>query len=62
MGRIVLYFYFIENLEAATPADVAQPAAEDFKVLSEKALQKGASNPGDVLTHLARYVTYSHYH
>jgi hypothetical protein len=60
MGRIVLYFYFIENVEAAKPTDVARPAADDPNVLSEKALQKCASTPGDVLTHQARYGAYSH--
>ncbi|KAF1937306.1 hypothetical protein EJ02DRAFT_357117 [Clathrospora elynae] len=47
-GCIALYFYFIEYLEAVRPAEVEQLATEDFGILSEKALYKGASTPGDI--------------
>ncbi|KAL1797329.1 hypothetical protein ACET3X_003935 [Alternaria dauci] len=51
VGRIVLYFYFIEHLEAVKPADVPRLANNEFDSLSEKALHKAAAAQGDELSH-----------
>ncbi|KAI4696695.1 uncharacterized protein J4E88_000873 [Alternaria novae-zelandiae] len=51
IGRIVLYFYFIEHLEAVRPAEVPQLPSNKFDVLSEKALHKAAAMQGDQLSH-----------
>ncbi|KAH6875347.1 hypothetical protein BKA58DRAFT_119538 [Alternaria rosae] len=51
IGRIVLYFYFIEHMEAVTPAEVLQLAINDFDALSEKALHKASAMQGDQLSH-----------
>jgi hypothetical protein len=51
MGRIVLYFYFIEHLEAVKPAEVSQLINSDLGILSEKALHKVVTTPGDKLSH-----------
>ena len=56
IGRIVLYFYFIEHLEAVGPVEVPQLASNEFDVLSEKALHKAAAMHGDQLSHQTRYV------
>jgi hypothetical protein len=56
MGRIVLYFYFIEHLEAVKPAEVSQLINSDLGILSEKALHKVVTTPGDKLSHHTRYV------
>jgi hypothetical protein len=56
IGRIVLYFYFIEHFEAVKPAEVSQLVNSDLDILSEKALHKVATTPGDNLSHQTRYV------
>ena len=61
IGRIVLYFYFIEHLEAVRPAEVPQLASSEFDVLSEKALHKATAMQGDQLSHQTRYVLPTHY-
>jgi len=61
IGRIVLYFYFIEHLEAVRPTEVPQLASNKFDVLSEKALHKVAAMQGDQLSHQTRYVLPTHY-
>lgn len=61
IGRIVLYFSFIEHMEAVTPAEVPQLAINDFDALSEKALHKASAIQGDQLSHQTRYVLPTHY-
>jgi hypothetical protein len=51
IGSVLLYFYFIEHLEAVKPAEVPQLDNKDLDVLSEKALHKVATTPGDKLSH-----------
>jgi predicted Zn-dependent peptidase len=55
IGRIVLYFYFIEHLESVKPAEISQLANKQFSVLSEKALHKFAAVQGNELSHQTRY-------
>jgi hypothetical protein len=59
-GRIVLYFYLIEHLEAVKPAEVPQLANNEFDSLSEKALHKTVAAQGDELSHQTRYICYTH--
>jgi hypothetical protein len=59
IGRIVLYFYFIEHLEAVRPAEIPQLANNHFGVLSEKALHKAAAIQGDQLSHHTRYALHT---
>jgi hypothetical protein len=54
ISRIVLYFYFIEHLEAVKPAEVSQLVNSELDVLSEKALHNVATTPGDRLSHQTR--------
>jgi len=61
IGRIVLYFYFIEHLEAVRPVEVPQLASNEFDVLSEKALHKAAAMHGDQLSHHTRHVISTHF-
>ncbi|KAG9190578.1 hypothetical protein G6011_08666 [Alternaria panax] len=51
IGRIVLYFYFIEHLQAVKPVEVPQTANNEFDSLSEKALHKVAAAQGDESSH-----------
>lgn len=55
IGRITLHFCFIEHFESTNPAEVAQLHFDNLGILGEKAMQKGGSFPGDVLSHQTRY-------